>query len=300
MILKNPIVMKQLIKENRFEELKQKLNNSNSELKIYHLILRILNNEKIEEEDYGFEANQYQEEFLEGLDLYKAFSNSTISHEQIKVYTSVLVHLVFKMGGFIRLMADTAMNKGVYLSDLGDVYRVNPEIRNELQLFIELLKDKNEIKAIANVAAAKAQISNSIGNLLERHEIGEDMLQFAQSYEVVGQTEMASKIYSGIMNDFGCESVKLSSGSFPEISYVDTRSQEEIVVFEKAKTRFENLTAELDQNINRVHIDKDENANKLVEESHSKEKVIKGSNYTTDQSESTGLFSRIIKFLKKN
>ncbi|MBB2151405.1 hypothetical protein [Pedobacter gandavensis] len=238
----NPTLMKQLIKENRFEELKQKLNKSNSEFKIHHLIYRILNDEKIEEEDSGFEANKYQEEFLEGLDLYKVFTNSAINNEQLKVYTAVLVHLVFKMGGFIRLMANTAMNKGVYLSDLGDVYQVNPEIRNELQLFIELLKNKNEIAAIANVAAVKAQISNSIGNLLKRHEIGEDMLQFGQSYEAVGQTEMASKIYSGIMNDFECASLKRSSGLFPEISYVDTRSQEEIMVFEKAKIRFENLT----------------------------------------------------------
>lgn len=292
--------MKQLIKENRFDELKQELNNSASELKIYHLIFRILNNEKIEEEDYTFEANLYQEEFLEGLDLYKAFSNSAIAQEQIKAYTAVLVHLVFKMGGFIRLMANTAMNKGVYLSDLGDVYRVNPEIRNELQLFIELLKDKNEIKAVANVAAAKAQISNSIGNLLEKHEIGEDMLQFAQSYEAVGQTEAAVKIYSGIMNDFECESVQLSTGLFPEVAQVDTRSKDDIIVFEKAKTHFQNLTGELNQNIKRVHVDEDENAAKLVEKSHRKDEVTEESNDTTEQSEKTGFFSRVIKYLKKS
>ena len=160
------------------------------------------------------------------------------------------------MSGFIQLMASTAMNKGVYLSDLESLYKVNPEIRKKLQEFIEILKSNdNDGKAIANISAAKAQVSNSIGNLLEKHEIGEDMLQFAQAYENVGQAEMAIKIYQGILNDFESDSVKLSSGLFPEISQVDDRPPSEIKIYEKAKNSFERLTGKITSEPKRIHID---------------------------------------------
>lgn len=289
-------MIKNLIQENRFEELKQKLNNPDSELKIHQLVFRILNNEHIEDDNNFIEASRYQEEFLEGLELYKAFYKSAMPEAQFKEYTFVLVHLVYKMGEFIKLLANTAMNKGVYLADFENIYKVNPEIRNELQLFITLLKDKNEIKAIANVAAAKAQISNSIPSLLKKHEIGEDMLQFAQSYEAVGQTEVAVKIYSGIMNDFECESIRLSSGLFPEISQFDTRSKEEIAVFEKAKYHYENLTEENIPDIPKVKIDNDNNAKEIFDESHSREKSAIAE---VTEAQNTGFFNRIIKFLRK-
>ncbi|MNY09759.1 hypothetical protein D3C86_1426950 [compost metagenome] len=184
------------------------------------------------------------------------------------------------------------MNKGVYLSDIEELYKVKPEIREKLQTFIDILTKRNdEYKAIANIAAAKAQVSNSIGNLLEKFEIGEDMLQFAQSYEQVGQTQLATKIYQGIMNDFECESVKNSSGLFTEISQIDTRPKEEIEIFEKAKVNFEILTGEKVPEIKRVHIDDSANAKKIVEESENKtgeinEGVIITSSSTENEDES--------------
>lgn len=48
---------------------------------------------------------------------------------------------------------------------------------------------------------------------------------FYQSYVQLGQTQLANTIYHEIMTDF--EFVKSSSGPFPEISQVDTRSKEE-------------------------------------------------------------------------
>jgi hypothetical protein len=68
------------------------------------------------------------------------------------------------------------------------------------------------------------------------------MLQFAQSYVQIGQIQFAIKIYQGIMNDFECESVKLSGGLFPEISQIDIRPKEEKEIFEKAKVNLEMLT----------------------------------------------------------
>lgn len=258
--------MIQLIKENKFEELKQSLKNS-SDFQIHKFLLEVLENNKIEIDSESFSAKKFQEEFIEGLEIYSVLEKSNIDELQLKEYSNILVELAFKMSGFIQLMANTAMNKGVYLSDMEEIYKVKPEIREKLQSFIDILKKRaDEDKAIANIAAAKAQVSNSIENLLEKFEIGEDMLQFAQSYVQVGQTQLATKIYQSIMNDFECESVKNSSGLFPEISQVDTRPKEEIEIFEKAKVNLEKLTGEKIPDIKRVHIKESTNTKKIVDE----------------------------------
>lgn len=267
--------MIQLIKENRFPELIENLKNSN-DFQIHNFLLEVLLNNKIEINNESFDAKKYQEEFIEGLEIYLALEKSNINELQFKEYSNVLVELAFNMSALIQFMSKTAMDKGVYLSDAKDLYQVKPEIREKLQAFIDILNTKNdEDKAIANISAAKAQVSNSIGNLLEKVEIGEDMLQFAQSYEQVGQTEFAIKIYQGIMNDFECESVKNSSGLFPEMAQIDTRPKKEIEIFEKAKVNFELLTGEKIPEIKRVHIDDDINARKLVEENEAQNNKVK-------------------------
>lgn len=267
--------MIQLIKENRFPELIESLKNPN-DFQMHDFLLEVLLNNKIEIKIESFDASRYQEEFIEGLEIYLALEKSNINELQLKEYTNVLVELAFNMSGLIQFMSKKAMDKGAYLSDMNDLYEVKPEIREKLQVFIDVLKTKNdEDKAIANVAAAKAQVSNSIGNLLEKFEIGDDMLQFAQSYEQVGQTEFAIKIYQGIMNDFECESVKNSSGLLPEIAQIDTRPKREIEIFEKAKEYLELLTGEKIPEIKRVHIDDDIHAKKLVEESENQNAQVK-------------------------
>lgn len=88
---------------------------------------------------------------------------------ELKEYANILVQLAFKMGGYIRLMAKNAMD--------------NLEIRDGLQHFINMLKNKgDENKSIANLAVAKVQISHAVPNLLQKYQIGEDMLQFAESF----------------------------------------------------------------------------------------------------------------------
>jgi hypothetical protein len=173
---------------------------------------------------------------------------------QLKEYVNILVQLAFKMGGYIRLMAKNAMDKGIYLSDM-QCHQVNPEIRDGLQHFINMLKNKgDENKSIANLAVAKVQISHAVPNLLQKYQIGEDMLQFAESYENIGQAEMSIKIYQGIMNDFECDSVKSGSGVFTEISYIDDRPESEIEIFEKAKHSYERLTGQKVQEPKRVRM----------------------------------------------
>ncbi|WP_432329078.1 hypothetical protein ACRQ5D_12275 [Mucilaginibacter sp. P25] len=90
--------MKELIQQNKFDELKFALQNSNSQLKIHQVLARALNGNHFEETDYGFEANMYQEEFLEGFDLYKVLNKSEIPQNQLQEYKIALTFLVFKMG----------------------------------------------------------------------------------------------------------------------------------------------------------------------------------------------------------
>jgi hypothetical protein len=163
-------------------------------------------------------------------------------------------------------MADNAMNKGVYLTDIAHIYPINLEIRTQLQEFIDRLKNKSdEEKAVANLAATKAQISNSVGNVLEKYEIGDDMLQFAEHYEKAGQIEMSIRIYMGIMNDFECDSVKSGSGLFPEIAQVDDRSEAEIDIFNKAKINYERLTGHEIEEPKRIRVTENTVAQDLVE-----------------------------------
>jgi hypothetical protein len=285
--------MTHLIEENKFEELKEALINS-AEYKIHSYLLNVLHDKTVEIDGESFSAERYQEEFLEGLQIFEALTKSTIDKIKLDSFLNILVELSFKMGGFIQLMSQTAMNKGVYLSDIEEFYKVNPTIRQRLQDFIEFLKKSdNQDKAIANLSATKAQISNSIGNLLEKYEIGQDMLQFAQSYEKVEQTETATRIYKGIINDYESESVKSSSGLLPEISYVDDRPESEIKVFETAKKSFERLTGQNISQPKRVHINENEKAKEMMLEM---EKEI---NQTTQENES-GFLNKLKRLFKKN
>ncbi len=285
--------MTHLIEENKFEELKEVLKNS-PEYKIHSYLLEVLNDKTVELDGESFSAERYQEEFLEGLQIFEALIKSNIDKIQLNNFLNILVELAFKMGGFIQLMSQTAMNKGVYLSDIEDLYKVNPTLRQRLQDFIENLKNSgNQDKQVANLSATKAQITNSIGNLLQKFEIGKDMIQFAQSYEKVGQSEMASRIYQGIMNDFESESVKASSGLFPEISYVDDRPESEIKIFETAKKSFERLSGQIIAEPKRVHINENEKAKEMVLE------MEKASNQTSQKNEG-GFLNKLKRLFKKN
>ncbi|UHO38852.1 hypothetical protein H5J24_01285 [Chryseobacterium capnotolerans] len=246
----------ELIRQNKLAEFKQALKEL-EELQIHEYLYEILDNNPVEINEESFSPYGYQIEFLEGLQLYKALEKSEISSDHLKQYSNLLVHLAFFMSAHIQNLAHEAMSQNTYLTDLNHIYRfkIYPEIREGIQELINLLKDRSgEEKSIANLAAAKAKISNSIDNILEKYQIGEDILQFAEAFEKVGETETAVKIHQGIMNDFECESVKLSSGIIPEMTHVDDRPEAEIEIFNKAKINFERLTGQKVQEPNRIHI----------------------------------------------
>lgn len=287
--------MIELIEQNRFEELKEKVQNSDSSFDIHKFLVDVLSQKKVEIDGESFNSEKYQDEFFEGLKIFKALNNSEVGQNEFNEYSNILVQLAFKTGGFIRLLADTAMKNGAHLSDI-DIYKVHSDLRAKFQEFIDLLKEKNDIKSIANVSASKAQITTSIGNLLKKEEIGIDMLQFADAYVNVGQTQQAIQIYKGIMNDFESESVRNSSGLFPEINQVDTRPKAEIEIFEKAKEQYEQLSGDKLPEVNRVHIDNDEQARKLVEEVHKKEEKIISERKNNEK----GFFGKLKNIFKKN
>jgi hypothetical protein len=131
---KNNGTMTHLIEENKFEELNEALINS-TEFKIHSYLLDVLNNKMVEIDGESFSAERYQEEFLEGLQIFEALIKSNIDKIKLDSFLNILVELAFKMGDFIHLMSQTAMNKGVYLSDIEELYQVNPIIRNRLQDF---------------------------------------------------------------------------------------------------------------------------------------------------------------------
>lgn len=285
-----------LIKQNKFEELKESLK-SYEGLKIYTYLLQILNGNSIETDSETFDADKYQQEFLEGFEIYKALQTSVID-EHLKNFLHLLVELAFKMSGFIQLMAENVMSKGLNLSHIEHIYKVDPTLRSNIQELIEILnREENQEKAIANLAAAKARISNCMGHMIEKYQIGEDMIQFAASYENVRETETAIRIYQGIMNDFESESVQSNSGLFPEISYIDERPESEIKIFNLAKENFERLTGRKVEEPNRVHINDDVTAKDFVENIRDHEH--KNASETTLQKSGSGFFSKIRKYLGK-
>lgn len=298
--------MIELIQQNKLEEFKEALRNS-EELQIHRYLYEILNNNSVEINEDSFPCDRYQVEFLEGLQLYKALEKSEISEDHLKQYTALLVRLTFITSAHIQYLATEAMNQNFYLSDLEhiDNFRVLPEIRGSIQELIQLLEKKTgEEKSIANLAIAKAKVSNSIGNIIEKYEIGEDMLQFAESIEKVGETETAIRIYEGIMSDFECESVKLSSGIIPEINHVDDRPEAEIEIFNKAKINHERLTGQKIQEPNRVHVTERREAEHLAastaEAAPSHDQTVSPEPDHSSSSDQPGLLGKIKRFFGKN
>lgn len=300
------IELTELIQQNKFAEFKQALKEL-EELQIHEYLYEILDNNPVEIDEESFSPYGYQIEFLEGLQLYKALEKSEISSDHLKQYSNLLVHLAFFMSSHVQNLAHEAMSQNTYLTDLGHVHRfkIYPEIREGIQELINLLKDRSgEEKAIANLAAAKAKVSNSIDNILEKYQIGEDMLQFAKAFEKVGETETAIKIYQGILNDFECESVKLSSGIIPEMTHVDDRPKAEIEIFNEAKINFERLTGQKVQEPNRIHITESRQAEKMTasatETARSLDESINSSQPDHFSHKPSGLLDKVKRFFGKN
>lgn len=296
----------ELIQHNKFAELKQALKDL-EELQIHEYLYEILDNNPVEINEESFSPYGYQIEFLEGLQLYKALERSEISSDHLKQYSNLLVHLAFFMSSHIQNLSHEAMSQNTYLTDLGHIYRfrIQPEIREGIQELIDLLKNRpGEEKSVANLAAAKAKVSNSIDNILEKYQIGEDMLQFAEAFEKVGETETAIRIHQGIMNDFECESIKLSSGIIPEMTHVDDRPETEIEIFNKAKINFERLTGQKVQEPNRIHITESRHAEKIVasavETLQALDQSVNSPQPTHPSSKPSGLLDKVKRFFGKN
>jgi len=104
-----------LIKENKTEEIIQ--NYSESRFKIHELFVNVLKDNLIDDyENIDFESDKYQEEFIEGVEIFKTLVEADLQMEAM-MFSTVLVFLGYKTGEFIHLLSNTAMSKGVYLSE---------------------------------------------------------------------------------------------------------------------------------------------------------------------------------------
>lgn len=272
-----------LIQENKVDEIK---NISTFEFKIDEILKDVLNDNLINEyEEIDFEADKYQQEFIEGVEIFKALEKADLKMEAM-MFSTVVVFLGFKMGEFIQLLSNNTMSKGIYLSEVS-TYKIEPNLRNSMQEFYDLM-DENYLMPKANIAAAKTRVSQAIFNLISKSDFGNDMLQMGTSYEKIGENEMATRIYQGVLNDFEAESIKLSSGLFPELSQVDDRNEDEIKVYKKAKELFENITNTKIKEPKTVHFNDSISAKELAEETNKKAEKI-------NDSENNSFFSKLKK-----
>lgn len=264
-----------LIQEKKTEEIIQ--NYSESKFKIHELFVDVLKDNLTDDyENIDFEADKYQEEFIEGVEIFKALVKADLQMEAM-MFSTVLVFLGFKTGEFIHLLSNTAMSKGVYLSEVPN-FKINSRLRDSMQEFYNSM-DENYLVPKANIAATKTRISQATFNQITKSEFGNDMLQMGISYEQINEIQVAKNIYQGVMNDFESESVKLSSGLFPEISQVDDRNEDEIKIYKKAKELLENVTNTKIEEPKRVHVNESISAQKLVEETNKEiEKINKNEN----------------------
>lgn len=273
-----------LIQENKIDEIK---NISTFEYKIDEILKDVLNDNLIDEyEEIEFEADKYQQEFIEGVEIFKALENADLKMEAM-MFSTVVVFLGFKMGEFIQLLSNNTMSKGIYLSEVSS-YKIEPNLRDSMQEFYNLMDD-NYLVPKANIAAAKTRVSQAIFNLISKSDFGNDMLQMGISYEKIGENEMAARIYQGVLNDFEAESVKFSSGLFPEISQVDDRNEDEIEVYNKAKELFEKIANSKIKETKKVHISESVSAKTLTEETQKKAEKI-------ENIENKGFFSKVKKW----
>ena len=275
-----------LIQENKTEEIIQIY--SESKFKIHELFVDVLKDNLIDDyENIDFESDKYQEEFIEGVEIFKALVKADLQMEAM-MFSTVLVFLGFKTGEFIHLLSNTAMSKGVYLSEIPN-FKIDSRLRNSMQEFYNSM-DGNYLVPKANIAAAKTRISQVTFNQISKSEFGNDMLQMGISYEQINEIQMAKNIYQGVMNDFECESEKLSSGLFPEISQVDDRNEDEVKIYNKAKELLENITNTKLEEPKRVHINESVSAQKLVDETNKEIEKI-------NNNENKGFFSKLKKWI---
>lgn len=242
---------KKLITKNKFKQLQNALQSVNNQLTVYDILLKTLQHEMIDGEKLSFNQDYYDKEWLEGIELYKLLDQSKLPSDLLEKYRMGLFHLIFKLSAHVRNLAFLEHEEGFVVNP---DFQVNPELRAVQQQFIDLLASRKLLKDVANMASVKAQLSNSVTQGIEKHEIGQDMIQYADSFEKIGYEEQAVHVYQAILKDFECESVRLSSGLFPEITYVDNRPIEEIEIFNQAQTAYERLTGTTLPNINRAHV----------------------------------------------
>lgn len=248
----------------------------NKSLRIHEILINSLNNKLEDEKEYS--RDNFLDEWKEGNVILALLTEGNLDYGYKWYFVMGYLELVIKMSEHI---LDNKIN---FTNEL-------IVLQNEL---IELLKsDTNQFMQTANMMLVKVNLISIIGS---KQSLGKSLLDLGKAYEsIAGLKPNAIKVYRDILNGFESESVKNSSGLFPEISQVDTRTKAEIEIFESAKLHLERLSGEKLQEINRIHVNNDQQAKVLVKEVLGMEKEILDEKSNTD-----GIFSKLKKLWKKN
>ena len=175
-------------------------------------------------EEININKNRLSEDFHETIRLYIFVIGTFWQKDFKKEYLKAAKQIILKISQYLRY----------HIFD--EVY-FDPELRNNLQDFIEVVEKLKLLEDKADLSAIKAQLSSTLlqMGLIEKYMLGEDMLQYAESYETVGLSTKSIEIYKGILNDFKSNSSKVSSGLFPEIQRIDDPTENELKIIQTAK-----------------------------------------------------------------
>lgn len=249
-----------LIKENRLNEIIQSYSKSN--LRIHELLVDILkDNLAKNEEEFNFEIDNYQKEFIEGVEIFKSLK--LINQEcTALLFSEILIYLGFKIGEYIHIITEKATNKNAYFWEISD-YRIDQKLRKSIQDFYDSMNNEVYLYSKVIISTAKVEVSTAMVNKILKSEFSYDILQMGISYQKINKIKTSIKIYQDVIRNLESESTKLSSNLIPNLAQVDDRSEDEIKIYNKAKKLLEDCTGEKLEEPKRAHISENQNA-KLV------------------------------------
>lgn len=237
--------IREYIINNKFNSILHALNKGKNNLSVLKILKFSLEKSHTLEDEIFIDSTSFIKEFNTGLDLYFLLSKSKINEEAFLRFSNTFWILLEKIVATIEELI-TEMKKNIDLNFEEDSnYYQYYEIREKLQELINFLKKKDKLSDITRISKIKANLSNLMDYEISKEEIGNDMLQLADSYLKRNKKEESIKIYKAILNDFAeGYSVSISNGNFSTVGKTIVRLDGEIEIYNKARIIIKNLTGE--------------------------------------------------------
>ena len=194
--------IREYIINNKFNSILHALNKGKNNLSVLKILKFSLEKSHTLEDEIFIDSTSFIKEFNTGLDLYFLLSKSKINEEAFLRFSNTFWILLEKIVATIEELI-TEMKKNIDLNFEEDSnYYQYYEIREKLQELINFLKKKDKLSDITRISKIKANLSNLMDYEISKEEIGNDMLQLADSYLKRNKKEESIKIYKAILNDF--------------------------------------------------------------------------------------------------